>query len=196
MTPKSTTTSSAKSAAAAGSGLESEVKVECGLYWYCIQTRPAKERRTAAFLGAHYGMEVYFPRIRQRKTIRRVRREVVSPLFPRYLFCRFDAGVHLRAVRYTSEVTSVVSFGGRPAVVADSLIGELKRWAGDEVDLIVADPDFRPGETVEVVDGPMQGLRAVILHAKNDRERVTVLLSLLAAPVQMVIDRSKLSKCV
>jgi transcriptional antiterminator RfaH len=196
MTPESTRSSSAHAAASVGMGVDSEVRVESGLNWYCIQTRPAKERRTASFLVTHFGMEVYFPRIRQRKTIRRVRREVVSPLFPRYLFCRFDAGVHLRAVRYTSEVTSVVSFGGRPAVVADSLIGELKSWAGDEVDLIVADPDFRPGETVEVVDGPMQGLRAVILHAKNDRERVTVLLSLLAAPVQLVIDRSKLSKCV
>jgi transcriptional antiterminator RfaH len=172
-----------------------ESGVVSGLNWYCIQTRPAKERRTAAFLGTHFGLEVYFPRLRQRKTIRRVRREVVSPLFPRYLFCRFDAGIHLRAVRYTSEVTSVVSFGGRPAVVADSLVGELKSWAGNEVDLIVADPDFRPGETVEVMEGPMQGLRAVILHARNDRERVTVLLSLLAAPVQLVIDRSKLSKC-
>lgn len=164
------------------------------MHWYCIQTRPAKELRAAQFLQTHFGVEYYFPRIRQRKTIRRVRREVVSPLFPRYFFSRFDAGLHLRAVRYASDVTSVVAFGGRPAVVSDSLIKELKGWAGDELDLITADPDFVPGETVQVVEGPLQGLKAVILHAKNDRERVTVLLSLLADPVQMVIDRSKLSK--
>jgi len=116
-------------------------------------------------------------------------------LFPRYLFCRFDTAVHFRAVRYGSDVTSIVSFGDRPAVVSDVLVQELKDWAGDELDLISADQDFHPGETVQVVVGPLQGLRATILHAKNDRERVTVLLSLLENPVQMVIARSKISKC-
>ena len=46
-----------------------------------------------------------------------------------------------------------------------------------------------------MVAGPMQGLRATILHAKSDRQRVTLLLSLLESPVQMVIDRTKVAKC-
>ena len=164
------------------------------MHWYCVHTRPIRESQTAGFLNTHFGLDVYFPRLKQRKTIRRVRREVISPLFPRYLFCRFDLSVHYRAVRYAPEVISIVSFGDQPVVVGDALIQELKGWAGDEVDLISADQDLHPGETVEVTDGPMQGLRAVVLHAKNDRERVTVLLALLECPAQMVIDRSKLVK--
>jgi len=163
--------------------------------WYCIQTRPTKELQAAGFLRAHFGLEVYFPRLKRRKTIRRVWREVVSPLFPRYLFCRFDPGVHYRAVRYASDVSSVVSFGDRPSIVSDDLIRELKNWAGEQLDLISADEDFRTGDSVQIVAGPMQGLRATILHARNDRQRVAVLLSLLECPAQMVIDRSQLAKC-
>ena len=113
--------------------------------WYCIQTRPSKEGPTAGFLNTHFGLEVYFPKLKRRKTIRRVWREVVSPLFPRYLFCRFDPAMHFRAVRYASDVSGVVSFGDRPAVVSDDLIRELKDWAGDQLDLISADQDFRVG---------------------------------------------------
>jgi len=163
--------------------------------WYCIQTRPAKEAQTAGFLYTNFGLEVYFPRLKRRKTIRRVRREVVSPLFPRYLFCRFDLADHYRAVRYAADVSSVVSRGSRPAVVSDDLILELRNWAGDQLDLIAADEDFRVGETVQVVSGPMQGLRATILHAPSDRQRVAVLLSLLQCSAQMVIDRSMIAKC-
>jgi transcriptional antiterminator RfaH len=140
-------------------------------------------------------LEVYFPRLKRRKTIRRVWREVVSPLFPRYLFCRFDSGVHFRSVSYAADVTGVVSRGRQPATVSDELIAELRNWAGAELDLISADEDFRVGEQVQVVAGPMQGLRAVILHARDDQQRVAVLLSLLESPVRMFIERTNIAKC-
>ena len=164
------------------------------MHWYCIQTRPRKENLTAEFLHTHFGVEVYFPKLKRCKFIRRVWREVVSPLFPRYLFCRFSPMAHFRAVRYASDVTSVVSFGDRPAIVSDELIKELKGWAGDQLDLIAPDQDFRVGESVQVVAGTLQGLKATILHARSDRQRVAVLLSLLESPVQMNIERSKIAK--
>jgi transcriptional antiterminator RfaH len=164
------------------------------MHWYCLQTRPTKEMQAAGFLYTHFGLEVYLPKLKRRRTIRRVWREVISPLFPRYVFCRFDPAIHFRAVRFASDVTNIVSFGDRPAIVSEDLIRELKGWAGDQLDLISADQDFRAGDSVQVVAGPMQGLRATILHAKSDRQRVTVLLSLLESPAQMVIDRSKLAK--
>ena len=57
------------------------------MHWYCIHTRPQKEARVVAYL-ATLGLETYFPRLKRQKTIRRVRRIVTGPLFPRYPFCR------------------------------------------------------------------------------------------------------------
>ena len=162
--------------------------------WYCVHTRPLKEERVVGHLQEMLGLETYFPRLRRHKTIRRVRRIVTGPLFPRYLFCNFDMALHYRAVRYAPEVIDVVSFGGAPAIVDDSLVDELRSWAGEGVDVITLQPSLRPGDHVEITDGPMRGLQAVILHGRDDRERVTVLLSILECQAQMMISRTQLAR--
>jgi transcription antitermination factor NusG len=171
-------------------------KSRSAMNWYCVHTKPQKEHLVAAFLQENLGLETYFPRLRQQKTIRRVRRVVTSPLFPRYLFSRFDPSSHYRPVRYAPEMIDVVNFGGRPAVVGDSMIDELRIWAGEEVDLITLQPDFRPGDRVEIIDGPMRGLPAIILHSNNDSDRVAVLLSLLESSAHLHINRSQLARAV
>jgi len=160
--------------------------------WYCIHTRPVKESQATQYLKEMLGLETYFPRLKQQKTIRRVRRIVTRPLFPRYLFCRFDLGEHYRAVRYAPDVIDVVTFGERPATVSDALIGELRGWAGEAVDVITLWPCLGPGDRVEITEGPMRGLQAVILHETNDSDRVAVLLSILECGAKVMINRSQL----
>ena len=164
--------------------------------WYCLHTKPKKEQHVAAFVHERLGLETYFPRLRQPRTIRRVRRVVTGALFPRYLFCRLDLGADYRAVRYAPEVIDIVSFGGRPAVVADAMVAELKGWAGEAIDLISIQPDFHPGDQVNIIDGPMRGLPAVILHCSQDSDRVAVLLSILECGAHMNISRAQLSRAV
>lgn len=161
--------------------------------WYCVLTKPQREKQAVEQLCMLPGVEVYFPRIRIRKTIRRVRRQVIEPLFPRYLFCRFDLTSNFRAVRYAHDVIDLVRFGSDPALVSDLLITELKSWVG-EGDLIEAKPMFSSGDRVLIADGPMQGLQAVIQEAHSDRERVAVLLSILGCEVRLTIARNLLAK--
>ena len=99
-----------------------------------------------------------------------------------------------RAVRYAPEVIDVVSFGESPTIVSDAVIAELRGWAGEALDIITIQPGFRPGDLVDITDGPMRGLQAVILHDRNDRDRVTVLLSILECGAQMMISRSQLAR--
>jgi transcriptional antiterminator RfaH len=165
------------------------------LNWYCVHTKPQREKQAMEQLSALLGFEVYFPRIRLQKTIRRVRRQVTEPLFPRYLFCRFDISSHYRAVRYAHDVVNLVSFGDEPAVVADQLIDDLKSWAGVDR-FFTATPTFSSGEHVQIAFGPMQGLQAVILEARNDSERVAVLLSILGCEARLTIDRGQLARAI
>jgi transcriptional antiterminator RfaH len=161
--------------------------------WFCVHTRPQREKQVVEQLSTLFGVEVYFPRLRLQKTIRRVRRQVTEPLFPRYLFCRFELASNYRAVRYAHDVIDLVSFGPQPAVVSEQLISDLKSWVGED-SLVTAVPMFSCGDRVQIVDGPMQGLQAVILEGRSDSERVAVLLSILGCEARLSIDRRQLAK--
>lgn len=160
--------------------------------WFCLLTRPRKEAQVAAYLRDLVGREVYFPRLREYRTIRRKRQVVTGPLFPRYVFCRFEPAGFYRQVRYAPDVIDVVQFGGRPAIVPDALIGELRQWAGDVFDPQAASPTFRLGDQVRITDGPLSGLTAVILRAREDDDRVSILLSLLREGARTTVHRDQL----
>ena len=162
--------------------------------WYCIHTKPRREQHVISFLSEQIGIETYFPKLMRYKSIRRVRRSVINPLFPRYVFGRFDTASHYRSIRYAPEVINVVGVGTQPAIVSDFLIAELKLWAGNTGDLITANADLSQGNRVEITDGPMRGLPAVIINIKDDSDRVEVLLSILTHNAKMLIDRSQLAR--
>lgn len=160
--------------------------------WYCVHTKPTKEEHAARYLRDVLGLEEYLPRLTRKKTIRRVRRIVVSPLFPRYLFCRFDPAIHYRAVRHAPEVIGTVSYGGEPTIVQDALVSELRSWVGESLDAISLVPELRSGDLVEITDGPFQGLHASVIQEMSDRERVAILLDVLTCGARMTVSRSQL----
>jgi transcriptional antiterminator RfaH len=162
------------------------------MHWYCIHTRPKKEELVADYCRNMLGLETYYPKLREYKTIRRVRKLVTGPLFPRYLFCKFDASASYRSVRYAPEAIDLVHSGSFPAVVGPGLIDDLKCWAGDGVDILSLRPTLRIGDRVEITDGPMRGLSATILQTSEDRDRVAILLSILECGAQMMVSRSDL----
>src|SRR5271169_1778631 len=93
--------------------------------WLCVHTRPRREPAAEQYCRDVLGFDTYYPRLKQLKTIRRVKRWIVGPLFPRYFFCRLNLSRSFRAVRYSPQVIDVVSFGGRPTVVDDAIIDQL-----------------------------------------------------------------------
>ena len=164
------------------------------VHWFCLHTKPQKEEQVASYCASQLGLQTYFPRLRQHRFIRRKRRFVIRPLFPRYLFCRFDPALLYRAVRYAPDMLEIVSNGSAPTVVADGLIDSLQAWAGNEVDLITLQPNLRVGDSVEIAAGPLQGLSGTILKESEERARVTILLSFLQNGAQLSVDRCDLRR--
>ena len=164
------------------------------MHWYCLHTKPLKEESVAAYCTTQLGTETYFPRLRQYRVIRRQRRFVTGPLFPRYLFCRFDPAVLYRAVRYAPDILDIVSHGNEPTVVADCLIETLQSWAGNAADIITLQPSLRVGDQVEVTGGPLQGFSGTILQEAEEKTRVTILLSFLQNGAHVSVDRSDLRR--
>ncbi len=163
------------------------------LRWYCLRARPRQEHLAAERLRAQYGVEVYGPRIRYRKVTRRGTVWFVEALFPGYLFARFDAAADLRRVQYAAGVTGVVRFSGKPAVVPEETIANLRSAMSDGEIKVFVEP-FKAGDRVEVVEGPFRGLEAVITQVLPARERVRVLLEFLGRETAAEISYAQLAK--
>lgn len=160
--------------------------------WYCIHTRPQKEESTRQYYEDSLGIETYYPKLREQRVIRRVRRVVTRPLFPRYFFCRFEPAVHYRAVRYAPDVIDIVHFGSAPTVVPDRLIADLRNWAGDALDVSTLRSPLHTGDVVIIGEGPLMGMHAVVQHEMSDSDRVAVLLSFLDCGARTIMARSQL----
>jgi len=129
------------------------------------------------------GVEVYLPVLRERRNVRRQLRWVVEPLFPCYLFVCFllDEGFHV--VRHTPGVTSVVStITDGPTMVDEQIISLLRNRSQDGY-IEISPSWFSPGEELQVVSGPFQGLRALFQQELKAGERVAVLLEILSSRV-------------
>jgi len=160
--------------------------------WYAIHTKPREEALAQTSLQRE-GIETFYPKLRRRRTIRRVRRWVVGPLFPGYIFARFNLETSRRLVCYASGVANIVSFGGRPAVVDDQIIAAILEHAVNDV-VTVAPPKFEPGDLVEIQEGPLRGLQGIFEREMSDSERVVVLLQTIASAARVQLPRDQIAK--
>jgi len=78
--------------------------------------------------------------------------------------------------------------------VEDALIHDLKGWVDTELDKLSLRPALRPGDSVQIVGGPMQGVSAVILRASDEQDRVTILLSILQHGAQLTLSRAQIER--
>jgi transcriptional antiterminator RfaH len=154
--------------------------------WYVVSAKPRQEKIAAQNL-ARLGVEPFFPQIRRnRRGVRGVNRSV-SPLFPGYLFARFDRVTHYRAVNFAQGVRKVVMFGSTLAEVEAEMIESIRSKLTDGI-LTVAPPSFHPGQSVRIEEGPLKGLEAVFEREMDDRERVVVLLKAISYQARVVVN--------
>lgn len=150
----------------------------CEEKWYCLKTRPRQERTAKRSLLGEVGVEVFCPLLKFERARRSGRARVTEAMFPGYLFARFEYTKQHRVVATTNGVSTIVGFGGIPAVVPDGVISELKASVTAEETVEIPNT-VEIGEEVQVVEGPFQGIRAIVTKVMPARERVTVLLELL-----------------
>lgn len=148
------------------------------LLWYCVKTKPKQEGIATRLLRAELGLEVFCPKIRFKRARSTGVAWVNEAMFPGYLFARFVYPELYRRIAATSGVARTLSFGGRPCVVEDRIVGELRRHVADS-ETVEISAEIREGEEVKVVEGPLTGVKALVTRVLPARERVAILLTLL-----------------
>jgi transcriptional antiterminator RfaH len=148
------------------------------LLWYCVKTKPKQEGVATRLLRAELGLEVFCPKIRFKRARSTGVAWVNEAMFPGYLFVRFVYPQLYRRIAATSGVAKTLSFGGRPCVVEDSIVADLRRHVADG-ETVEISAEIREGEEVKIVEGPFMGVKALVTRVLPARERVAILLSLL-----------------
>jgi transcription elongation factor/antiterminator RfaH len=146
--------------------------------WFCLRSQPRHEHIAAAHVRQIGDTEVFLPRVRFKRATRQGTVWVTEALFPGYIFARFNWQTSLRQVKHASGVSGIVHFGEHLPVIPDATIEELRRSIGtDELHTISA--ELAPGDAVQIAEGPLRGLRAVVSRVMPGRERIAVLMDLL-----------------
>ena len=146
--------------------------------WYCVKTRPKQEGVATRLLRRELGLEVFCPKIRFKRARSTGVAWVNEAMFPGYIFVRFVYPELYRRIAATSGVARTLSFGGRPAVLNDSIITDLRRHVADE-ETIEITCEIKEGEEIKVIEGPFLGIRALVTRVLPSRERDAILLNLL-----------------
>ena len=159
--------------------------------WYLLYTKPKHEDPVAKRLS-DAGYEVLNPKLKERRFYRRRLQEMVSPLFPRYIFVKMEFARDYRIIKYTRGVTQVVGSCEAPVVVDESIVEAILSRINSDGIAVLSPPEFTPGQEIEIHKGPFAGLTGVFIKPMKGIERVSVLLKALDARVE--IDTAYLSK--
>jgi transcriptional antiterminator RfaH len=143
--------------------------------WFCLRGQPKREHIAAACLRQISEIEVFCPRLRFRKATTRGPIWFIEPMFPGYLFARFDYATVNRRVSQSPGVSGFVHFGDRLALLSDSLVSEIKIRTGRD-DLLEINQGLELGQHVQITRGPFQGLEALVTRLITARDRVEILI--------------------
>jgi transcription antitermination factor NusG len=154
--------------------------------WYALQVRTRWEGSTASILVGK-GYETFLPTYQSLEKRRGKSNKIAAPLFPGYVFCRFDVFKRL-PILVTPGVIAVVGRGRIPAPIEDSEIEAIQRAVS--IGLQVEPwPYLEVGQLVRIEDGALTGLEGILTAFKGTR-RIVLSVSLLRRSVALEIDRS------
>lgn len=160
--------------------------------WLACYTRSRHEKRSAAVLEER-GFEVFLPLIVRISQWKDRRKEIAVPMFPSYVFCRAELQQMHELVAVPGIVT-IVRAGVRPVVVPDDDIENIRRFARalqNGGDVPPPAPFLEAGRRIEIISGPFEGIRGVVVE-QHKRRRVLVGLEAIGQAMELDVDVSSL----
>jgi transcription antitermination factor NusG len=120
---------------------------------------------------ANQGLEPLLPTVKRLSQWKDRKKEIEVPLFSGYCFVRFGVNQKLPVLK-TIGVVDIVGGGQRPEPIPDEEIAALQTLM---TSVLPYDPHpyLSEGMTVEVVRGPLQGVRGILLR-KERRHRLVL----------------------
>jgi transcription antitermination factor NusG len=157
--------------------------------WFALQVRTRHEAGVADQLSGQ-GYDRFLPLYKVRKRWSDRIKEVDAPLFPGYLFCRFNPHDRLPILK-TPGVIQIVSFQSGPAAVDEAEIRSIQS-------LVAAGVPHQPwpflaaGDRVRIESGPLLGLEGILTEVRSSF-RLVLSVTLLQRSVAVEIDSASVT---
>jgi transcription antitermination factor NusG len=138
--------------------------------WYPVYTQPRAEKRAYEALMSK-GINAYLPLHRQLKQWSDRKKWVEEPLIRSYLFVNITEQQQSE-VLMTRGISRFLYFSGKPAMMPDRQISELKLLMASPYELEITEDNLQPGEKVFVKAGTLKGMTGEIVSYRSQRQLI------------------------
>jgi transcriptional antiterminator RfaH len=162
--------------------------------WYVLHTKPKNEERAASNLAA-WQVEAFSPKMKERRYESFTGKTTYQskPLFPQYLFARFDLEQMLHKIRFTRGVNNIVTVGGVPASISEEAIEEILGRVDHDGYVKIGD-ELKPGDPVKIKQGPLKDFTGIFEKKTKASERVSILLDTISFQGRVTVDSELVAK--
>ena len=160
--------------------------------WYVVHTKPCNEHRVETNLS-NQEIETFLPLL---ETFQYTNGKIfpnIKPLFPNYLFAKFDIDVHYYKVKWTRGVNKILGVGSEPIPISEKVIQAIRERMGEN-NLVKLEDGLERGNLIQFTSGPFKDLMGVFDKKMSDGKRVRVLLGLIGVDVLVQVSRYQIKK--
>ena len=164
--------------------------------WYVVHTHLKQEERANENLKS-WGVETLHAKLKTRRynEFTGAPTHLTQPLFPRYIFAKFNAREQLPKIRFTRGVNNVVCFGENPAPVDEDII-DLIRARIDENGFVKGNDELKPGDKVVISAGPLRSLIGIFEREIKGSDRISILLTAIEFQGRLVVEKDLVQRAV
>ena len=137
--------------------------------WIVVRSKPRSEKVAHSEL-VKKNIEAYLPLLKERRKWSDRKKWVEFPLFSSYLFARIDIKDSIFVLQ-TQGVNTIVKFGKQIAIVQNSVIKAIRLAMEGGYQLEPVEY-FVEGNRVEVVAGPMKGVKGIVAKLKGQNRLI------------------------
>jgi transcription antitermination factor NusG len=138
--------------------------------WYPVYTNPRAEKKAYEALLTK-GIDVYLPLHRQLKQWSDRKKWVEEPFIKSYLFVNITEQEQAE-VLMTKGISRFLYFSGKPAIMPDRQIQELKLLIASPYELEITEEDLQPGEKIIIKAGALKGMTGEVVSRRSQKQLI------------------------
>lgn len=135
-------------------------------YWYVVYTKSRAEKKVETELLTQ-GIECFLPLQKKLRQWKDRKKWVEMPLLSGYCFVNITRHDYDKVLQ-TNNVVCYVTFEGKAAIIPNQQIDDLKQLLKQfDFDVEVSHDNFKPGKKVEIIEGPLIGMRGELVKNRG-----------------------------
>lgn len=153
------------------------------IHWYAVYTHSRAEKKVDQRLR-EAGIDTFLP---LQKTLRQWsdRKKLIErPVISSYVFVRTVPRQFL-SIKQTEGVVRIITIEGKPAVIPDEQMINLRILCGSDADITVNENLYAKGDMVEVMYGTLTGLKGELIRVGRKHK---VVIRILEPGMNLTVD--------